>query len=47
MIPMNINALDDIINIHMNNKIEDVKNVEISVNYEYVEEALFGYERRS
>ena len=47
MIPMIINALDDIINIHMNNKIEDVENVENAVNYEYVEEALCGYERRS
>ena len=39
-----INALDDIINIYMNNKIEHVEN---AVNYEYVEESLCGYERRS
>ena len=28
----------------MNNKIEDVENVENAVNYEYVEETLCGYE---
>ena len=42
-----INAVDYIINIYMTNKIEDVENIEHTVNYEYVEETLCGYERRS